>query len=149
MKQSAGFTNFISTSLSLFFISAKYTGSHFPNFTYALLPSSVHARTQWEWAYSSMFLFVLRKRWESLRTSFLFRSLSLHERSEWQAYCSPKFFCAFTHFVLSIDFQSESDSPNSSSHSFSEKIGKVYGGYMTEESRDKLLFFAVVKIKFC
>jgi len=50
---------------------------------------------------------------------------------------------------LSIDFQSESDSPNSSSHSFSEKIGKVYGGYMTEESRDKLLFFAVVKIKFC
>ena len=64
MEQSAELTNSIPAALILLFISAKYRCSYFPNYMYALLPSSVHTITQWERLILQCSLFLVQKTWE-------------------------------------------------------------------------------------
>jgi len=122
MKQNAGTTYFISTALSLLFISAKYTGCHFSNFIYALLTSSVQTKTQRKWAYCSMLLFLLYEKCESLRslrTSFPFvPPLFTRNPNDRDNIFRNSFVHFDVCFFSSIGFQSESDIPKSSSQSF-------------------------------
>jgi len=96
-KQSADWKDFIPAALSLLFISAKYRGKYFPNYVYALLPSSFHKIRQWERHIFQCSFFLLRKTWEPLFLSIL---PSIRDKCERRTLYSPSLFCGFPGLIF-------------------------------------------------
>jgi len=96
-KQSADLADFIFAALSLLFISAKYRGKYFPNYVYALLPSSVFKTTQWERRIFQCSFFLIRKTCEPPFLSIL---PSIRDESERRTSCNPSLFCGFPCFIF-------------------------------------------------